>query len=170
MDQKYTIELFDSKRHNPNQFDCGVIELNNYLKERATQDRRKYVAVVYVIREDSSRNILGYYTLSSYTVEHSHLAPDITKKLPKYNVLPGVLIGRLAVTKEYQKQKLGRHLLLDALSRSLQLSQQLGLFAVIVDAKDEQAQKFYEKYGFRLFIHHKLKLYLPMGTIKTLFD
>jgi ribosomal protein S18 acetylase RimI-like enzyme len=81
------------------------------------------------------------------------------------------LIGRLAVDREYQGQRLGGRLLLNALARALDASRRVASLAVITDAKDEAAQSFYEYYGFRLLPteRHDRRLFLPMATVERLF-
>lgn len=168
MSKKYQIELFDNKRHDVREFTCGIEKLDKYLKEQAGQEIRRKVAAVYIIREKTSRKVIGYYTLSSYSLELTNLPENITKKLPKYKALPATLIGRLAVDTGYQGKRIGEHILLDALNRSYILSKHIGSFAVIVDAKDQKSRSFYEKYGFIRTLKQEFKLYLPTGTIKKL--
>jgi len=79
-----------------------------------------------------------------------------------------VLIGRLAVDEECRGQGLGLYLLMDALKRSLAVSTQIGLVAVIVDAKNEAAIAFYKQYGFIALPHNSHRLFLPLSTIKQL--
>jgi ribosomal protein S18 acetylase RimI-like enzyme len=168
MSAKYKIELIDKGKHGISSFDCGVRDLNLYLQQRAGQETRKKIAAVYVIRQLRSRRVVGYYTLSSYAIELSTLPDEIVKKIPKYPLLPVTLIGRLAVDRNFQGQKIGKHLLMDALLRSENLSREIGSMAVIVDSKDETSRSFYEKYDFKQFKKNPLKLFLPMSTIKDL--
>lgn len=165
MDKKYHIELFDKNLHESFGFTCGIKELDIYLKEHAGQETRKKVTAVYVIHENGSKKIIGYYTLSSYSIELTDLPADVSKKLPKYPLLPVTLIGRLAVDKHEQGKRIGEYLLLDALVRSYRLSKEIGS-AVVVEAKNEMAKHFYEKYGFRTTLKHPFKLYILMRTIK----
>lgn len=162
------IELLDKKQHDISFFDCGEPELNTYLKEKVGQESRKKVAAVYVIREKGEKSVIGYYTLSSYSIELSSLPNEISRKLPKYPVLPAILLGRLAVDNRFKGRKIGGHLLIDSLLRSERLSREIGAIAVVVDAKDTQTRSFYEKYNFQQFSEHPLKLFLPIKTIKDL--
>ncbi len=170
MDKNYTICLLDKKKHDVDDFACGTDALDVYLKEKASQEVKKKVAAVYIITEKAVKRSIGYYTLSSCSIALTNLPETVTRKLPKYNALPAVLIGRLAVDKKFQGKRIGEYLLLDALSRSYLLSRQIGSFAVIVDAKNEKSKSFYERYGFLQSVKHPLKLYLPMGTIKNLIN
>lgn len=168
MDSNYVVELFDSKQHQIRDFQCGVYELDRYIRERAGQESRKRVTTVYVIREEVSPRAIGYYTLSSCSIELTNLAEEVRKKLPRYEILPAALIGRLAIDTSFRGRGIGRHLLIDALARSYILSKQIAIFAVIVEAKDENSRSFYEKYGFIRVLEQPLKLYIPLGTIEKL--
>jgi GNAT superfamily N-acetyltransferase len=155
--------------HNRAAFSCGVEALDRYLKQQASQDARNRVAAPFVLRDQDSPRIIGYYTLSAFTIEASKLPAETVKKLPRYPRLPAVLIGRLAVDREFSGQGWGEVLLVDALRRSLERSAEIAAMAVVVDAKDDRARAFYEKYGFRRFVDHEYRLFLPMKTVAQLF-
>jgi predicted GNAT family N-acyltransferase len=165
--KKYVIEHLDRKHYKAN-FDCGIDALNDYLKIQAGQDMKKNVAVSYVLTEIDSSCVLGYYTLSSIGITAGELPEIIIKKLPRYPVLPGILIGRLARDIESRGRDIGQCLLIDALKRSLDISNQLGSVAVIVDAKNEKSVAFYKSFSFLEFPDNDRRLFLPMGTIKKL--
>src|SRR3990167_485386 len=154
--------------HNKQNFSCGSPSLDNYLKTQASQDIKKNVAVTYVITSINSPEVIGYYTLSTISIDVSELPGETVKKLPRYPMLPGILLGRLAVDSTQQGKKIGRNLLIDALKRSLSISDQIGINAIIVDAKDDKAAQFYHHYQFIEFPSNKLKLFLPINTIKLL--
>ena len=149
-------------------FDCGKEPLNRYLRERAGQDFKAKVAVTFVLVSDSGERILGYYTLSALSVRACELPVEIQRKLPRYPEIPVTLMGRLAIDKEYQGQGFGEHLLLDALRRSLEATTDVASFAVLVDAKDENACQFYRNYDFIQFPEQARRLFLPMRTIEQL--
>ena len=154
--------------HNRADFSCGVGPLDNYLKRQAAQDVKKRVAASFVLSPDG-RIIAGYYTLSQFSVELGTVPQHIAKTLPKYPMVPATLIGRLAVSTVFRGQGLGEILLMDALHRSLSLSAQIASAAVIVDAKDDHARRFYLKYGFLELPDVPGRLFLPMKTIERLF-
>ena len=168
MDRKYVVEPLNAQKHDRAAFSCGVPPLDAYLKTQATQDAKRNIAVTYVLREQNASAIIGYYSLSAATIEPTQLPEEIARRLPRYEALPAVLIRRLAVHRQYQGQGVGSLLLVNALRRCLKLSQQIGAMAVLVDAKDEQAAHFYERYGFRRFMDTPLKLYMPMAEIRQL--
>ena len=154
--------------HNRADFSCGVEPLDNYLKRQAGQDVKKRVAAVFVL-SPNGREIAGYYTLAQFSVELGTVPQHIAKTLPKYPMVPAALIGRLAVSTVSRGQGLGEILLMDALHRSLLLSAQIASTAVIVDAKDDQARRFYVKYGFLELPGITGRLFLPMKSIERLF-
>lgn len=107
-----------AKHHDCKAFDCGVPELSEYLRKRASQDMRRRVAVVFVmVPEDEPKRIAGYYSLSSAAIALEKLPDHMVKKLPRYPAVPAVLIGRLA--RDVKFPGIGKLLLLDALARSL---------------------------------------------------
>jgi predicted GNAT family N-acyltransferase len=116
----------------------------------------------------SSDIVAGYYTLSQAGINLVDLPIEITKKLPKYPVVPATLLGRLAVDKKYQGKGLGEILLMDALQKSLQ--NEIASMAVVVDAKDDNARSFYEHYQFIRFPDYPNRLFLPMTTIAKMFE
>jgi predicted GNAT family N-acyltransferase len=154
--------------HNKKSFSSGSIQLDYYLKNQAGQDIKKNVSVTYALTVINAADIIGYYTLSSISIDISELSDEYMKKLPKYPMLPGILIGRLAIDSNHQGKKIGGHLLIDALKRSLLISDQIGINAVIVDAKDDNAVKFYKHYEFIEFPSNNRKLFLPINTIRAL--
>ena len=155
--------------HDRAAFSCGVAALDRYLKQQASQDARNRVAAPFVLRAADSPRILGYYTLSAATIELRELPAGMARRLPRYPLLPAVLIGRLAVDLQLVGKGWGKMLLVDALRRSLVQSRQIAAMAVIVDAKDAAARRFYERYGFQQFVEHQNRLFLPMRTIEQLF-
>jgi GNAT superfamily N-acetyltransferase len=162
------IELIDKNRHNRTEFDCGVPALNFYLQRQATQDVEKRAAVVYVAVVETP-SIAGYYTLSQYSIDLAELPETVAKRLARYSVVSATLLGRLAVTSTLQGQKLGETLLFDALCRSLAQSAHIVSTGVVVDAKDEKAAAFYQRYGFIPVLDVGHRLFLPMKTIQQMF-
>ncbi len=102
-------------------------------------------------------------------VSPGDLPPEVARKLPRYPQIPAAILGRLAVSEKHKRQGLGEFLLLDAMQRSLDQSKALGLFALFVDAKDEQAANFYRRYYFIPLPSQPPRLFPPMKTIADLF-
>lgn len=112
--------------------------------------------------------IAGYYTLSSTSVRLAELPAQIVRKLPRYPLVPATLLGRLAIERGQQGRGYGRYLLADALYRSARSG--IASFAVIVDAKDDSARRFYERESFLPLPDQPMKLFRPMADIRRLFD
>ncbi|MGA8025965.1 MAG: GNAT family N-acetyltransferase [Bryobacteraceae bacterium] len=151
-------------------FSCGMDALDRYLKEQTSQDARKRVAAPYVLVSEDNR-IAGYYTLSSDHIRTDDLPPELVQhlKLPRYPPIGATLIGRLARDLSFRGQGLGELLLTDALKRALDVSRRVASAAVVVDAKDDNAHRFYSEFGFIAFPETVKRLFLPMQTIEKLF-
>ena len=166
-DPNFVIEPLGAK-HDRAAFSCGNEELDSYLHKQAGQDQKKRAAVPFVITPDH-KTIAGFYTLSQYALDLGEVPAEVAKKLPKYPMVSATLLGRLAVSTEFRGRGLGERLLMDALHRSLELSKQVASAAVVVDAKDAFAEKFYRKYGFVDLPRVARRMFLPMATVEGLF-
>jgi len=153
--------------HDRASFASGVEPLDRYFRTQAGQDARKNVAAPFVLVLPDGA-IAGYYTLSATGIGLSELPAQTTRKLPRYPLLPATLLGRLAVDLRYRGRGYGRLLLADALLRSLR--SEIASFAVIVDAKDDGARRFYERESFLPFPDQPKRLFRPMADIAGLFD
>lgn len=157
----FEVALLDAS-HDRSRFDCGTPALNRYLAEQASQDMRRRVASCFVARNDAGR-IAGYYTLAAASVPLTELPAAVTKKLPRYRAVPTVRMGRLAVDLSFRGQGLGGALLADALARSMR--SEIAAYALLVDAKDEQASAFYQHHGFIPLPEAALTLFLPLAGV-----
>lgn len=148
-------------------FESGIEPLDRYFQTQAGQDARKRMAAPFVlILEDGS--VAGYYTLSSTAIRLPELPANVIRKLPRYPLIPATLLGRLAIDRRYQGRGYGRFLLADALYRAVR--SEIASFAVIVDAKDESAKRFYERESFLPFADEPMKLFRAMADIAKLFE
>jgi predicted GNAT family N-acyltransferase len=163
----WQIEPLD-KSHQRGEFCCGKAPLDDFLKLQVSQYRKRRLGQTYVLVQTGQKKVCGYYTLASSSVPFQALPDDVAKKLPKHPV-PVILLGRLAVDSSFRGQRLGEHLLMDALAKSAKISQQIGVCAVEVDALDEEAKAFYLKYSFLPLLDRELHLFLPMKTIEQEF-
>ena len=155
-------------KHNRAAFFCGKDSLDQYLKNQAGQAVGKNLTAVFVLTPDGKK-IAGYYTLSSYAVKLDEIPEDMAKKLTRMQEIPATLLGRLARSVEFRRQGIGETLLVDALKKALQNSTHVASWAVIVDAKDEEATEFYKRYGFISFPSRPNRLFLPMTSIQRMF-
>jgi predicted N-acetyltransferase YhbS len=161
----FPIEPFGPQHDRPN-FHCGNDALDRYFQERIRKEVDAKVAAAFVMAHGPV--VLGYYTLSALSIERHSLPEDVVKKLklPKYELIPATLMGRLAVDLKYQGKRTGEILLMDGLQRAFGQSSQVASFAVVVDAK-ENAVEFYQRYGF-LKLPEGRRMFIPMETIKKL--
>ena len=156
-------QAFDAKLHDRAGFRCGMPELDDYLQRFAAQQSAKGVSTVYVLVDDAAPSlILGFYTLSAAQVDVLQLSESDRKKLPRYPV-PCFRMGRLACRVDSHARGLGKLLIGCAVDRCLQARKQVGAFALLVDAKNEQAKAFYQHYGFTACTDSPMTLYLPLG-------
>ena len=153
--------------HDRAAFSCGEPALDGYLQRQASQDIRRRVAQLFVALGAAPGQIAGYYSLSAASFEKGELPPALAKRLPHYPV-PAAVLGRLAVDRAQQGRGLGEMLLLDAIRRVVRASTTIAVYAIIVDAKNERAQAFYERYGFRPFVSGPRRLFLPLETFEKL--
>lgn len=154
--------------HDRGAFSCGVEALDTYFQRYARQDVRSRAAAVWVLYDQASSHVAGYDTLSAFGVRPHSIPAEFLKKLPHYDPLPAILLGRLAVDSRYRGRRYGEMLLLDALRRSWEQSAIIGAVAVIVDAKDDSARAFYQHYDFTPVLDDEYRLYLPMKTIERM--
>lgn len=157
------------KHHDRAAFSCGNEQLDRYLHLSATQDRKRNIAMPYVVVDRKQQQIIGYYTLSMSGINLEQLPLNIAKKLPKYPIVGVTLLGRLAVASDYRGSGWGKLLLMDGLYRSLSVSQTTASFAVVVDAIDDEAAKFYQRFEFQTFPDCPHKLFRTMANIAQTF-
>ncbi len=153
-----------NRSHNRAIFDCGVKELNEFLHNLARQNLKKGLSRTFVlIKKSIPKEILGYYTLSVFEISAEKLPHKFANKYKGY--LPGIKIARLAVAKDLQKQGLGKHMIINAIKRVIAISENVGVIGLFVDAKNENAKKYYLQFGFISLLDHCLELFLPLNTL-----
>jgi len=150
-----------NKQHDRAIFSCGTLELDRYLKRQASQDVRRRITRVFICKTKNSNAVIGFYTLSAISLDLSSLPKHLAHKLPHHPV-PAALIGRLAVDQLTQGQGIGRMLLTDAYKRTISASEQIAVYALTVDAMDQNALQFYEAFGFAAFQDQPMRLFLPL--------
>lgn len=152
-------------RHDRTGFSSAEPSLDEYLRKRARQDVKRRTSRVFVATAyDNPLVVLGYYTLSSLSIALNDLPDDHARRLPRHPI-PAALLGRLAVRKDVQGQGIGRMLLADSIQRTLGVSEEIGIYAMVVDAINESANRFYEQYGFMPLGHSSTRLFLPLKRI-----
>jgi GNAT superfamily N-acetyltransferase len=161
------VELLQA-HHDRKSFDCGKPSLNEFLQKQARQNADRNVGVTHVVvPEAGSPRILGCYTIVTRTID-SALVPD-NKKLPR-GPIGVVLLGRLAVDKNAQGQGLGKRMLLRAIRQTEQAAREIGIYALVLDALDEEACAWYLRlnFGFDTLADDPNHLFLSLGVIRQL--
>jgi GNAT superfamily N-acetyltransferase len=154
-----------SKRHDCRDFDCGSADLNEYLRRYARQNHESGGAKTFVAVAPAQPNIIrGYYTISPGAIEFAKVPAALTRRLGRYQV-PVFRLGRLAVRLEVQGSGLGSELLLAAGKRALSVAVDVGGVALAIDAKNERAAAWYERFGAMRLLDDPLELILPLKTI-----
>lgn len=159
MNTAFTVEPLGSS-HVRAGFSCGIAELDRYFMEFVSQDIKRRVSNCFVACDESGV-VAGYYTFAATGIPFTDLPDDETKRLPRYQLLPAGLIGRLAVDHRYAKRGLGSSLIVDAVARSMR--SEPAIFALVVDAKNQLAADFYQHLGFRPFVSRPMSLFLPIS-------
>ncbi len=149
--------------HDRTSFSCGVEALDRYFQKQVTQDVRRRATACYVATESSGAKVAGYYTLAAAGIPLADMPAELAKRLPRYPSVPVARLGRLAVDQVYRGRKLGSALLWDAVQRSLR--SEVAVFALVVDAKDDQAEAFYRHHGFLSFGSQPKQLVLPLTNL-----
>jgi ribosomal protein S18 acetylase RimI-like enzyme len=157
------------KQHDRTEFSCGQPELDDWFRQRASQDDRRNVARVFVAIDDDL-GVVGFYSLSSFTLALENLPDQVARKLPRYDAIPAALIGRLARDERARGRGVGELLLADAVRRILSASRSMAVFAIVVDAKDDPASSFYESFGFRVFPTMPNRLFLLTSAAAAAFE
>ena len=163
------IQPLDAEKHDRFGFDCGEPALNDYLAKRARKEMTSGVAACFVATaSENTREVLGYYTLSAVSIVRTQLPPEILGKLPRYREMPATLLGRLAVARAFQGMGLGGRLLVSAMNRAQNASEEVASLAVVADPKDEAAAGFYRKFGFQTLASGRL--FLPIKDIAAFLN
>lgn len=153
-----------SSEHDRTKFDCGEPALDLWLAEQSLQQQKRRQSRTFVLVDiESPEIILAYYTLTISEVDGSSYPSR--KSQPRR--LPVIRLGRLAVSKALQKSGMGEFLLMNAIERANEVSNNGGGVALAVDAKNEQAAAFYRRYDFTPAPDAPLLLFLPLGDHLT---
>lgn len=153
-----------ARHHDRKCFRCGEPSLDRYIQQQASQDSKRRISRIFVAINRESGSLLGYYTLSALSISLNDLPQEVAGKLPKHPIL-AALIGRLAVAEHAQGNGMGKILLADAVKRTLVASEEVAIYALVVDAINERAVRFYENFGFTDLKCESNRLFLPLKSI-----
>ena len=155
-----------NSNHDIADFCCGVASLDDWLKKRAQQNQISGASRTYVVTQHNK--VIGYYCLASGALALNSAPSNIRRNMP--DPIPMVILGRLAVDKEYSGYGIGSALLKDAVLRVIQASEVLGIRGLLVHAISEQAKSFYEHHGFVASPNQAMTLILSLKTNSTTHD
>lgn len=162
------IELL-SRQHDRGAFSCAEGDLDDYLKRIARQHNEKGIARTFVLVDTAeSTRILGFFTLASCEVVAADLPPAYAKKYP--TKAPAAKLARLAVSADRQRQGLGGIMMVEAMRRSLSVSENIGIIGFFVDAKNQGARSYYEQFSFIPLPSSPLTLFLPLATLAAALE
>lgn len=153
------------KLHDRSSFSCGKPVLDEYLEHFARQNDENNIGYTYVAVKQGAKAVIGYFTISFSSVEFEEFPKNLTMRLPRYPI-PCVLIGKLAVDRSVQGRGLGRLLLWEALRMAVEASAEIAAYAVIVDAVDEEARRFYLHNGFAGLPVNKKRLAVSIRSLR----
>ena len=148
--------------HRVDEFSCGEAVLDEWLKRRALANQSSGASRSFVV-VDSEERVCGYYALAAGSVAHLEATSSVRRNMP--DPIPVIVLGRLAVDHRAQGIKLGAALLQDAVNRSVAVSQNAGVRALLIHALHETARQFYEHYGFQASALHPMTLMLRLGSV-----
>ena len=155
------------KAHDRDGFDCGSAPLNAFLKQTARQHPQRGISRTFVFVEEDAANpkpILGFFSLNICQLKAEQHSVEEAKKLPRD--IPDIRLGRLAVSKNCQGQGIGKLILLEAMEKSMEIFNTAGGIGLFVDAKDQNAKRYYEQFGFVPLPSNEMELFLPIKTIQ----
>jgi GNAT superfamily N-acetyltransferase len=150
-------------------FGCLAVDkdaLDLFLKNHALQNQSNNSARTFVSTRLGSNEVVGYYSLCAASVEYEQTPERIRKGLARHEV-PLVLLARIAVASTFQGVGLGPSLLMDAFGRFMTAQESIGARALLAHAKDDDAKRFYEKWGFVSTDGLPLHLYVLTKNIKA---
>jgi GNAT superfamily N-acetyltransferase len=162
----HKLELL-AKTHDRNGFDCGSEPLNLFLKRAARQHAERGISRTFVLVDEAAappKPIIGFFSVNICQIKLESLTAQEAKKLPR-NVA-GVRLGRLAVAKTYQRQGIGKTLLVAAMGKFIEIFNMAGGIGLFVYAKDRKAKRYYAQFGFVAMPSNELELFLPVKTIR----
>jgi GNAT superfamily N-acetyltransferase len=148
--------------HDVSAFDCGVLSLDTWLKRQALQNEVSGASRTYVVTAEG--RVVGYYALATGSVNQTESTGRVRRGMP--DPIPVMVLGRLAVDRQFQRARLGSALLKDALLRTLQVSSIVGIRAVLLHAISEDVKRFYLRHGFAESPVHPMTLMIKLADVE----
>ena len=150
--------------HDLSGFDSGEASLDGWLKRRALKNEGASGSRCFVVREGLT--VVAYYTLSAASIGREAAPKVMQRNMP--DLLPVLLLGRLAVDSRYQNKGIGKALLRDAILRALTVAKDTGVFAILLHALSEQAKRFYLSRGLVASPLQPMTLFMTLETARKI--
>jgi GNAT superfamily N-acetyltransferase len=160
-DRKWDAPTPLTAAHHVADFECGVATLDYWLKHRALRNEGRGASRTYVVCTDNQ--VVAYYCLATGSAVNEHAPGRVRRNMP--DPIPVMILGRLAVDLAWQNHGLGKALLRDAILRTIQVSEIVGVKALLVHALSDAAVRFYEANGFYPSPTHARTLFLPLAEV-----
>lgn len=158
-----------NRDHDRASFDCGVPELNEWLQKYALQNSRISTSRTYVLTLDGAeQTIVGYYAITPTEVHADQVPPAVAKRAGRFPI-PGFRLVRLGVDRRWAGQGYGGKLFFDAGVRAFKVSLEAAGQALFIDAKNDAAAQWYERFGAKRFPSAPLSLAIPLQTFMKLY-
>lgn len=170
----FVIEPFDSEKHDRTGFTCGVKQVDNYFQKTANKlSKADNVRLYVMIRADGA--VIGFYALNAHAVDYGDLPPKFARTRPAHGSIPAAYISMIGRDQRFRGGGYGGDLLVDALRRIANAAEAIGIAVVMLDvldcgAPDRVARRkaLYESYGFQGLASNPLRLFLPLGVVRSL--
>lgn len=149
--------------HDLSTFDCGNGTLNEWLQKRAIKNELNGASRTFVVCHDNT--VIGYYTLAVGAVTREESSGKVRRNMPE--PIPVMVLGRLAVDRQWQGKQVGVGMLKDAVLRTIAVAEQAGIRALLVHALSEEAKRFYLQCGFHESPTNDLTLMISLAEARS---
>lgn len=172
----YVIEPLDPARHDRAGFNSGVAQVDNFLKRTANKLTRADNLRTYVLTGPRGE-LIGFYALNAHAVAYTDLPERFARTRPGHGVIPAAYVAMIGVDTRFQGRGFGGDLLVNALHRLARAADVIGIAVVLLDVLDDGDPQrvarrcaLYKSYGFAPLPSRPNRLFMPMATIRRLFQ
>ncbi len=156
--------------HERHDFCCQDRAIQNFCRQGIDRQNRQDIIRAFVARIEPEPAVVGFYYLTTTSWEHEDVGRSVGDRFLMLDKIPAVYLGMLGVHSSADRQGIGTVLMLDAFRRVLAIAENAGVWALTLDAVDEDAARYYERFDFERITPGGLEMFLALGTIKALFE